>query len=187
MRNNKFVFLDRDGVINVDTGYLCDINKLEFIPGSLEAMRLLQQYGCTLVIITNQSGLARGYFSLEQFHLFMGSYFEKLAFNGVEKPFFYFCPHHPSGIIEHFTKKCNCRKPLPGMLLQAAAELKINLYNSYFIGDKLTDMEAGLAAGISNLFLLSQGKKIKNSGIEFNTSDCLLSVAKSLVKGSNRT
>ena len=99
----------------------------------------------------------------------------------------YFCPHHPSGIIEYFTKKCNCRKPLPGMLLQAAADLKINLYNSYFIGDKLTDMEAGLAAGISNLFLLSQGEKIKNSGMEINTGDCLLSVAKSLVKGSNRT
>ena len=183
--NNKVVFLDRDGVINVDTGYLCDVDKLQFIPGSLEAMRLLQESGFTLAIITNQSGLARGYFNLLQFNLFMESYFEKLSYNGIEKPFFYFCPHHPYGTVKSLTKECDCRKPLPGMLLQAAAELKINLHNSYFIGDKLTDMKAGLAAGISNLFLLSQEKKIESSGTQITISDCLLSVAKSLVTDHN--
>ena len=75
----RVIFLDRDGVINVDTGYLCDKNKLEFISGSLEAMRLLQRNNFTLVIISNQSGLARGYFSLEKFNLFMEYYFQKLV------------------------------------------------------------------------------------------------------------
>ena len=183
--SNKYVFLDRDGVINEDTGYLCDNYKLKFIPGSLEAMRLLQNNGLKLVIITNQSGLARGYFNFTKFTSFMKHYFERLSENGINKPFFYFCPHHPSGSVKAYSQNCSCRKPLPGMILKAASELKINLQNSYLIGDKPIDVAAGYAAGIPNLFLLSQSSKIRKRPANTLISDCLLSVAKLIIKSLN--
>ena len=182
--------MDRDGVINVDTGYLCDNKKLQFISGSLEAMKILQKNGLTLVIVTNQSGLARGYFSIGDFNSFMAYYFEKLTERGVEKPFLYFCPHHPNGIVESYSMECGCRKPLPGMFFQAALDLKINLQNSFLVGDNFTDIEAGSAAGIPNLFLITKGCILENGNLKLNKTtrrfDSLLSVATSIISELTR-
>ena len=167
-------------MINLDTGYLCDIEKLQFIPGSLEAMKLLQEHEYTIIIISNQSGLARGYFDFEQFKIFMDYYFLQLLNAGIQKPFFYYCPHHPYGIVKSFTKKCECRKPLPGMLFQAAAELKINLHRSFFIGDKLTDMEASKLLEYQIYFFYHK-EKTDSLGINIKISNSLLSVAKMII------
>lgn len=141
-REKKAVFLDRDGVINVEKGYLHRVEELEFIPGAAEAVRLLKDAGFLVIVVTNQSGVARGFYSLrevEQLHRHME---QELAACGARVDAWYVCPHHP----DH-DGPCSCRKPLPGLLLQAANDFRIDLAGSYLVGDKLSDLEAGLAAG----------------------------------------
>lgn len=145
---NKAVFLDRDGVINVEKGYLHRVEELEFIPGAAEAIRLLKDAGYLVVVVTNQSGVARGYYSLEDVELLHRHMGRELAVRGAVVDGWYVCPHHP----DH-GGPCACRKPLPGMLLQAAADSGIDLAGSYLIGDKLSDLEAGLAAGCSPILV----------------------------------
>lgn len=147
MRHNKAVFLDRDGTINVEKNYLIDPAEFEFLPGAPDALRRLQDAGWLLVVITNQSGVARGYFPLEQvarLHEFMR---DQLSGYGVILAGVYVCPHHPVAGSGEYLQDCECRKGKPGLLLQAAGELHIDLSRSVMIGDKLADVEAGLAAG----------------------------------------
>ena len=141
------VFLDRDGTINVDKDYLHKVEDFEFIPGSLEAIKTLKDAGYSVIVVTNQSGVARGYFSLDDVTRLHEHIQQALEAAGTAIDAFYVCPHHPEkGLGEH-RKECDCRKGRPGLLLQASADLGIDLQRSFMIGDKIADIEAGENAG----------------------------------------
>lgn len=145
----RAIFLDRDGTINLEKNYLHRPEEFEFIPGAPEAVRLLKDAGYLVVVVTNQSGVARGYYAeadVERLHRHMD---ELLASHGTSIDRYYYCPHHPEQGENGYRIDCDCRKPLPGMLLTAAAELGIDLTASWMIGDKLVDVEAGMGAGCS--------------------------------------
>ena len=155
MEKRKAVFLDRDGTINVEVQYLSEVKDFQFIPGVPWALKCLKQAGYLLVVVTNQSGIGRGYYdeaALETIHSHMH---EDLANFGAAIDACYFCPHHPEHATGDYLKECGCRKPLPGMLQQAAQDLHIDLAASFMIGDKLADVEAGLAAGCTSLLVLT--------------------------------
>lgn len=142
------VFLDRDGTINVEKNYLHSMQDWEWIPGAQDAIKLLRDAGYLVVVVSNQAGIARGYYTSEDvvaLHLYVQKELLELG-AGVDA--YYWCPHHPD-----FGSGCNCRKPAPGMLLQAAQDLNIDLAASWMVGDKAIDMQAGLAAGVSSLLV----------------------------------
>lgn len=135
-------FLDRDGVLNVDRGYAHRPDQLEWISGAPEAVRLLNEAGYYVFVITNQSGVARGYYGetdVRQFHAHMR---DALRAHGARIDAFYYCPHHPEGVIKELAIRCRCRKPGPGMLEQAARDWPIDLNRSFLIGDKDDDLAA---------------------------------------------
>jgi D-glycero-D-manno-heptose 1,7-bisphosphate phosphatase len=135
-------FLDRDGVLNVDHGYVHRPEQLEWTAGAPESVRLLNEAGYFVLVITNQSGVARGFFdeaAVKSFHAHMQN---ALAEKGAHIDAFYYCPHHPKGAVKAFTMACSCRKPRIGMLEQAAREWPIDIAKSFFIGDKDDDMTA---------------------------------------------
>ena len=136
---NKAVFLDRDGTINVEKHYLYKIEEFEFLPGALEAMQKLQDSGYLLIIITNQSGIARGYYTEEDYFRLNRWMEKQLEEKGIRISLSLFCPHHPSAKIEKYKVDCNCRKPKTGMFLEAIAKLNIDLAESYAVGDKIRD------------------------------------------------
>ena len=136
---NKAVFLDRDGTINADKEYLWRIEDFEFLPGAVEALRLLKQAGFLLIVISNQSGVARGYYT-ESDIIRLHTWMERaLASQGVKLDGIYYCPHHPDGTVEQYRKNCDCRKPMVGLFLRAAKEHAIDFSQSYAVGDKLRD------------------------------------------------
>lgn len=136
---NKAVFLDRDGTINVEKNYLHKIEDFEFIPGVIEGLRLLQDAKFLLIIITNQSGIGRGYYTEEDFHKLNNWMLENLKKHGVNISKVYYCPHLPNAAIKKYRIDCDCRKPKLGMYNQAIKEWKIDLQASYVIGDKIRD------------------------------------------------
>jgi D-glycero-D-manno-heptose 1,7-bisphosphate phosphatase len=142
----RALFLDRDGVINVEKDYLFKIEDFEFIDDTIDLCLHYQQLGYLLFVITNQAGIARGYYTVNDFNKLTDWMLNELKQKGVNITKVYFCPHHPQ-----FSGPCDCRKPAPGMLLQAAREFNIDLPNSVLIGDKESDMEAGRKAGILTL------------------------------------
>ncbi|PJG82070.1 D-glycero-beta-D-manno-heptose 1,7-bisphosphate 7-phosphatase [Caviibacterium pharyngocola] len=156
---NKAIFLDRDGTLNIDYGYVSEIDQFKFIDGSIEALKALKSMGYLLVLVTNQSGIARGYFSEDQFLQLTEWMDWSLADRGVDLDGIYYCPHHPEGQGE-YRQDCDCRKPKPGMLLQAIKELRIDPQQSFMVGDKKEDLLAGKSAGIKNVVLVKTGKPI---------------------------
>ncbi len=148
----KAFFLDRDGVINVEVEYLCDPEKVEIIPGVAEAIRQIHAHGYSAVVVTNQSGVARGMYGEKNVLAVHQRIQEMLAAEGASIDGFYYCCHH-----KKFTGECGCRKPAPGMLLRAAAEHGIDLAHSVMIGDRLSDIEAGRAAGCACAYLVRTG------------------------------
>ena len=149
----RAVFLDRDGVINVDHGYVSSWDQFEFLPGVPEALWQLQSAGYVLVVVSNQSGIGRGLYSeadLAALNRRVHRYL--LDERGIEIAQFYHCPHHPTEALLKWRQPCHCRKPAPGMIEQACAELHIDPSNSLMVGDKVSDMEAGQAAGVGRLF-----------------------------------
>jgi D-glycero-D-manno-heptose 1,7-bisphosphate phosphatase len=141
-------FLDRDGVLNVDHGYTHQAEQLEWIVGAPEAVRLLNEAGYFVFVVTNQSGVARGYYDEDAVKSFHAHMQKDLASHGAHVDAFYYCPHHPEGTIKSLAVKCRCRKPGPGMLEQAASEQPIDRDSSFLIGDKDEDMAAARAFGI---------------------------------------
>lgn len=142
------IFLDRDGTLNVETGYLYKKAEWRWLRGSREAIAMLNRANYLVVVVTNQAGIARGLYHAEdvlELHCWVNV---QLAEVGAKIDGFYFCPHHPE-----FTGSCSCRKPKPGMLLQAAGELGIDLKNSWMVGDKFSDIEAGMAAGCKSILV----------------------------------
>ena len=149
------VFLDRDGTINVDKHYLHKIADFEFIPGAVQAIKTLKKAGYVVVVVTNQSGVARGYFDLEDVNLLHDHIQKELADSRTGIDAFYICPHHPEKGIGTFRKECDCRKGRPGLLLQASRDLDIDLQRSFMIGDKIADIEAGEKAGCQTILVLT--------------------------------
>ncbi|BCR05181.1 D,D-heptose 1,7-bisphosphate phosphatase [Desulfuromonas versatilis] len=151
----RAVFLDRDGTINVEKDYLYKIEDFEFIPGVPEAIKKLKEAGFLVIVVTNQSGVARGFYSLEDVEVLHRHIQDELAKIGTSIDAFYVCPHHPTEGFGEFRRKCNCRKGKPGMLLEAAREHEIDLVASFMVGDKIADIEAGKAAGCAQILVLT--------------------------------
>ena len=174
----KAAFLDRDGVINKDKAYVHRWEDFEFVPGAIEGMRRLQDAGYALVIVTNQSGLARGYYTEVQYQALTEALQQELAGQGVKLDGVYHCPHHPKGSVPELAIDCDCRKPEPGMLLQAARELGLSLTDSLLVGDKPSDIEAARAAGVGRAYLVqsdnpeSGAKAVQADGEFASLLDC---------------
>ena len=149
VRTRPAAFLDRDGVINVDRGYTHRTQDLVFIDGAAQAIKTLNDAGYYTIVVSNQAGIARGYYSEAQAQAFNGALRDRLMDAGAHIDAIYFCPHHPDGVVPAFAHACACRKPQPGLLLQAAQEWPIDLKRSFLIGDMASDIEAARAFGIS--------------------------------------
>ncbi|KAA8997593.1 D-glycero-beta-D-manno-heptose 1,7-bisphosphate 7-phosphatase [Affinibrenneria salicis] len=158
------IFLDRDGTINVDHGYVHEIDQFQFIDGVIDALRELKDMGFALVLVTNQSGIARGLFTEEQFMRLTEWMDWSLADREVDLDGIYFCPHHPDAALEEYRQTCDCRKPEPGMFLAAKQEMNIDMAASYMVGDKPEDMQAAIAAGVGTRVLVRTGKPVTESG-----------------------
>jgi len=147
------VFLDRDGTVIAETGYLDTLDGLELFPWTVDAIRVLNQAGLLVVLVTNQAGVARGFFDeafVAETHRHL---LERLAAGGARLDGCYYCPHHPEAVVEAYRRTCDCRKPGPGMIRQAARELGIDLPRSYVVGDRWHDVAAAQAAGARGLLV----------------------------------
>ncbi len=153
---NKAVFLDRDGTVTEEVGYLTDLDKLRLIPGAGPAIRKLNQAGFRVVLVTNQSGVARGHFSESLVHEAHGRLKKMLRDEGARLDGIYYCPHHPTAGKSKYTMACDCRKPGTGLLDKAANDLTIDLSHSYVVGDKWSDVELAHRAGARSI-LVSTG------------------------------
>jgi D-glycero-D-manno-heptose 1,7-bisphosphate phosphatase len=154
----KALFLDRDGVINVEKEYLHNIKDFEFIDGIFELCRYYQDLGYMIFIITNQSGIARKYYSELDFKLLTNWMLQEFEHRNIKIKKVYHCPHHPD-----INGKCDCRKPEPGMILEAKKDFNIDLAHSLMIGDKERDIEAALNAGIKETYLFDESNQTKKS------------------------
>jgi len=159
---NKAVFLDRDGTLVHPRHYPSRAEDLVLYRGLPEELRILQQMGFKLVVITNQGGIAHGYFTERDLELMHTSLQDQLSEFGVRIDAFYYCPHHPEGNLAHLACECECRKPKPGMILQAAKDMNLDLSSSWMVGDILNDVEAGRKAGCKTI-LVDLGTESKPS------------------------
>lgn len=150
---NKAVFLDRDGTIIEDVGYLKKRSEIKFLPRVSEAIKLLNESGFKVIVVTNQAGVAKGYFTEETVKEINQSIQKTLAEQGAYIDKIYYCPHHIEATVEEYRKDCYCRKPNPGMIEEAAFEFRIDLEKSFVIGDKISDIEAGQKVGCKAILL----------------------------------
>ncbi len=148
----KAVFLDRDGTINLDHGYTYKVEDLKLLPGVVEALKLFKEAGFIFIVITNQSGIGRGYYTLEDANKFNCALANLLRESGIEITQFYTCPHAP-------TTLCNCRKPSPQLINEAIKRYNINPSSSYMFGDKRSDVESGENAGVKS-FLITENESL---------------------------
>jgi D-glycero-D-manno-heptose 1,7-bisphosphate phosphatase len=158
----RAALLDRDGVINLDHHYVYRRQDFQFVPGALDACRRFVQAGYRLIVLTNQAGIARGYYTVADFEVLTEWMTEQFASAGAPLSGVYFCPHHPDS-PDPALRACDCRKPAPGMILQAQRELDLDLDASFLVGDKLSDIQAGKAAHVGRCFLVRTGHIIDSS------------------------
>jgi D-glycero-D-manno-heptose 1,7-bisphosphate phosphatase len=147
------VFLDRDGTVIEEVGYLDRLDRITFFPWSIDAIRALNQAGFLVAIVTNQAGVARGYFDetlVRDAHALID---RRVREGGARIDAYYYCPHHPDGSVAAYRQACDCRKPKPGMLLQAAREHDVDLSRSYVVGDRWLDVRLGQAAGTATVLV----------------------------------
>ena len=156
MNTNKALFLDRDGVINKDHSYVFKIEELEILDGIIPLCQKAQMLGYKIIIVTNQSGIGRGYYTEGDFWNFMGAIYTEFAKYGVQFDAIYFSPYHPESKIEKYQNGEEFRKPNAGMMLQAQKDFNLNLEQSILIGDKPTDIQAGMKAGIGRNILIQK-------------------------------
>ncbi|MCX6131082.1 MAG: HAD family hydrolase [Proteobacteria bacterium] len=155
--NKPCAFLDRDGVLVKDTGYVYKVEDLEILPGVPEALQLLHDKGYWLVVVSNQAGIARGYFQVddvEVFHMELQKQLKARLGFGIDA--FFYCPHHPEGSVAEYSISCRCRKPKPGLLEAAAQDLAIDWSRSFMVGDRASDTQCGLNAGILTVEIESE-------------------------------
>ena len=142
------IFFDRDGVLNEEVGYLWEIEKFKWIDGARDAIKFCNERGILTIVVTNQGGIARGLYTskeVDALHNFMQ---KSLSEVGAHIDAFYYCPHHPEGTVKKFSIVCDCRKPKPGLILQACKDFKINPAQAILFGDAERDIEAAKAAGL---------------------------------------
>ena len=153
---NRAVFLDRDGVITQDPPhYAHRLDQLKLIPKSAEAIRLLNENGFKVVVVSNQSGVAKGYYREKDVEIYNSAMKKELEKRDAYIDAIYYCPHHPRAEIEAYRIDCDCRKPKPGMLKRAEVDLNIVLKQSFLVGDKVGDIEAGYGAGCKTILVLT--------------------------------
>lgn len=150
-------FIDRDGVINVERHHVYRIEDFEILPGVVAGLRRLADHGYALVVVTNQAGIAKGKYGPEDYQRLCDHMRALFAREGVQFAGIYHCPHHPQGTVPAYARACDCRKPAPGLLLRAAAELGLDLARSVLVGDKPSDTEAGRRAGVARTVLVESG------------------------------
>jgi D-glycero-D-manno-heptose 1,7-bisphosphate phosphatase len=151
----RAVFFDRDGTLNEEVGYVNHIDRFHIFPWAAPAVKKLNDAGIATVLVTNQSGIARGYFPETLVLKLHARLQEELARFSARLDGIYYCPHHPEGSVEAFRKRCDCRKPAPGMLNRAARELHLDLRASYLISDRYQDLSMAFHAGARGVLLLS--------------------------------
>ena len=163
----RALFLDRDGVINVNHGYVHSTENFDFVDGIFDLVRAAREAGYRVVVVTNQAGIGRGYYSEGQFHeltIWMCAQFEK---HGAPIDRVYFSPYHPTAGVGEYRKDEDTRKPRPGMILKAKRELSLSLENSILVGDKPTDILAGIAAGVQKNVLFSDDAFAELAGLDY--------------------
>jgi len=177
-KNRRAVFLDRDGTLIQEREYLADPEGVVLLPGVVEALGLLRRAELALVVVTNQSGIARGLYTLKDYEAVAGRLEEKLAGEGLRLDATYFCPHHPD-----FTGPCDCRKPGLGMYLRAAAELDLELSRSFFVGDRQKDLAPAVSLGGSGFLVRTGYGREEEGGLEpgHRVVDSLLEAARLIV------
>jgi D-glycero-D-manno-heptose 1,7-bisphosphate phosphatase len=149
----RAVFLDRDGTVIEEVGYLNRLDRVAFFPWSVDAIRVLNDAGLLVIIVTNQAGVARGYFDetlVRETHALID---RRMREGGARVDAYYYCPHHPDGVVEAFRKTCECRKPKPGMIHQAARDLDVDVRGSFVVGDRWLDVQMGRAAGATTVLV----------------------------------
>jgi len=151
----RAVFLDRDGTINTEEDFLSNPELLRFEKRAVEGLRLLAEAGFRLVVVSNQSGVARGLFDEEAVRDVNSRLEEMLRQEDIEIAAFYYCPHHPAGTVPEYTRVCPCRKPAPGLFTQASKDLDIDPAASYAVGDRARDLEAGRRVGARTVLVLT--------------------------------
>ncbi|MBW8888867.1 MAG: HAD family hydrolase [Fibrobacteres bacterium] len=151
--DGKAVFLDRDGTVNRNTHYLIDFAEFELIPGVEDALRILQGLGYRLFGVSNQSGVAKGYFTYAAVEDLNRNIVADLGARGIRLEEIAFCPHHPEGIVAEYAKACECRKPAPGMLKDLARKHGLDLSRSFMVGDSESDAQAGMNAGAQGVWI----------------------------------
>ena len=182
----KAVFLDRDGVLNVDLGYTYKPTDLRLVDGTIEGLANLRKAGFLLVMITNQSGVARGFFSLDHVHGFneallaaIKDHIPDFSFDAIM-----ICPHHPDGKVAEFAMECECRKPGTKLITDAADRLSIDLKQSWLVGDKSSDIECAINAGMRGIQVTHGGKQYPQSKQAFAKVKTLKEAAETIVKNS---
>lgn len=171
MNNKKTIFLDRDGVINIDKHYLYKIEDFEFTNKLFETCKHFQSLGYQIIVITNQSGIGRGYFSEEDFNKLTTWMIEEFKNNNIDILDVFYCPHEPND-------NCECRKPKPGMINEACKKYEIDLNNSWMIGDKPSDIEVAFNAGISNSILINS--EYANNKDEIKTNNIVTTIEETI-------
>ena len=149
----RAVFLDRDGTLVEEAGYLDRLDRMVFFPYTVDAVRLLNRAGFAVIVVTNQAGIARGLLKesfIAEAHRHIS---ERLAAGGARVDAYYYCPHHPKGVVEELALRCNCRKPQPGMLMHAAEEHHIDLARSFVVGDRWHDVQLAQNVGATGILV----------------------------------
>jgi len=179
-------FIDRDGVLNEERAFVHRREDFALLPGVVAALRLLKAAGYLLVVVTNQSGIARGIYSEADYLALAEHMGAELAAAGVPLDAVEYCPHLPDAPVERYRLDCDCRKPKPGMLRRAARALDIDAGASFLVGDRLSDIEAGRAAGIGRCFLVRTGYALPEEAVARADAvyDDLLACARSVVASS---
>ncbi len=162
----RAAFIDRDGVVNIDHGYVFRSEEFEFVPGLLSGCAQLRRWGFALVVVTNQSGIGRGLYTEDDYRRLTAWMTGRFAAAGAPLAGVYHCPHHPQALLPDLRLDCGCRKPAPGLLLAAARELSLDLARSVLFGDKASDIEAAFAAGVPHRVLLgTDGRALPPAGM----------------------
>jgi D-glycero-D-manno-heptose 1,7-bisphosphate phosphatase len=157
------VFLDRDGTMIEDVGYLDAIARVALYPWTIDAIRALNRADLAVVVVTNQSGIARGFFGeafVESTHRFLSS---RLEAGGARVDAYYYCPHHPAGTVARYARPCDCRKPAPGLIDRAAGDLGLDASRSFVVGDKWLDVQLGRAVGARSILVRTGGGSVEET------------------------